>query len=200
LIEKELGVTIMRVAVDAPSDPKQDGSDRRLAEWAPYDHGISYIKTPSMLDFDTIKQRVRDHLSANKSEIKIPHANQLWMLVGFALFCRLRKDWECIEVYPHATAWFLVAATTHKSKRPGMAAQLSAAYDFSGWPSNTDVNPDVLAGIGHAKLHDKLDAYLAACMASTPPDERYALGQPPNDCIWVPRCIITGKSTTDLRV
>ncbi len=198
LIEKEFGVTIMRIGIDAPSDPKQDGLDRRLAEQALDDHGISCITTPSMLEFDAIEQRVRDHLNAGRQVAQMPHANQLWMLVGFALFCRLREDWECIEVYPHATAALLGAAMTHKSKKPGIAAQLTAARNFTGWPHDAYANPDVPKGIGYGALHDKLDAYLSAWVASTPDHERSALGKPPNDAIGVPKCILTEKNTTDL--
>ena len=45
-----------------------------------------------------------------------------WMLVGSELFERLRRDWECLEVFPQATMFMLDASVTHMSKPEGVAA------------------------------------------------------------------------------
>ena len=42
----------MRIDIDAQGDPKQDDIDKRLAERALDDHGISCVTTPGMLKFD----------------------------------------------------------------------------------------------------------------------------------------------------
>jgi len=41
------------------------------------------------------------------------------------------------------------------------------------------------AHAGYGPLHDRLDAYLAAWVASVGESEREALGSPPDDVIWI---------------
>jgi len=98
-IEANCNVRIRRIAIDAPSDPKPDGNARRESECGLDARHISCITTPSAAQFKRIRTKVADHLAARGSESTIPHANQLWMLVGFALFRRLRREWECLEVF-----------------------------------------------------------------------------------------------------
>lgn len=100
LLEKHFSVSIRRVAIDAPSDPRPDCMPRRLAETALDRQHISCFTTPSGTEFEKIRIKVHDHLKTGGLESRLPHANQLWMLAGFALFKRLRMDWECLEVYP----------------------------------------------------------------------------------------------------
>lgn len=186
-IEARLGISIARIALDAPSDAKRSERSRRLAEKALDDRGISCFSTPSESEFAIIKSRVREHLALGGSESKLPHANQLWMLVGFALFRRLRTDWECLEVYPQATAAVIGAAAVHKSSREGITAQLRAGQKHTGWPLSASDDATVLTDTGFGRLHDSLDAYLAAWVASLPPGRREALGEPPDDVIWIPQ-------------
>jgi hypothetical protein len=183
-VERHFGVRIARVAIDAPSDPKSLGTKRRLAELALDARRISCITTPDEAQFTAIRAKATAHLAEGGAVARMPHANQLWMLVGFALFARLRNDWECLEVFPQATV-ALLGGSLHKSKSDGLQAQLSAAAKWTGWP-----DPPVttaLQPIGYGSRHDQLDAYLAAWVASLGPSEREALGTPPNDVIWVPR-------------
>lgn len=183
-LEKCFNVLIRRVAIDAPSDPRSNNLKRRRAELALDAHRISCFTTPSEDDFIQIRQKVHAHLRAGGAESCLPHANQLWMLVGFALFERLRLDWECLEVFPQAIVWKLGVSGTHKSKPGGVFAQLSAIARETGWPS--PISESLLKNVAYGPTHDSLDAYLAAWIASLHPDERTALGDPPNDVIWIP--------------
>ena len=102
-IEGACGVRIRRVGIDAPSDPKKDGTKRRCAEAGLDSLGIRCITTPSQIEFDEIRRKARAHLAGGGPASRIPHANQLWMLFGFELFRQLRKPWKCLEVFPQAT-------------------------------------------------------------------------------------------------
>jgi hypothetical protein len=187
-LESHFGVSIRRIAIDAPSDPRQDGLSRRLAETALDQQSISCFTTPSSAGFETIRVKVRDHLKAGGSESRLPHANQLWMLAGFALFKRLRSEWECLEVYPQATMRVLGASTVHKSKVGGVLAQLGAVSRYTGWPDSSIGQPlQALKAVVQAPVHDALDAYASAWVAAIDPSQRRAFGSPPNDVIWVPQ-------------
>jgi hypothetical protein len=191
-VEQHFGVRIARVAIDAPSDPKSLGTNRRLAELALDVRRISCITTPDEAQFAGIRAKASAHLAKGGAVARMPHANQLWMLVGFALFARLRGDWECLEVFPQATVALLGVSGIHKSKSDGLQAQLCAAAKCTGWP-----DPPVttaLQAIGYGSRHDQLDAYLAAWVASLDPSEREALGTPPNDVIWVPRLSVSSPT------
>jgi len=133
-VERACGVAIRRIAIDAPSDPKADGLPRREAEKGLDKRGISCITTPDTRQFTAIRAKAQAHLLNGGEESSLPHANQLWMLVGFELFRRLRKEWECLEVFPQAIAKTLGSADIHKSKADGLLSQLLAAAHFTGWP------------------------------------------------------------------
>jgi hypothetical protein len=183
-LEAHFSVTIRRIAIDAPSEPKGNGCKRRQAECALDDRGISCFTTPSAKEFEDIKIKVRDHLEAGGEESRLPHANQLWMLVGFALFERLRREWECLEVFPQATAAVLHANSTHKCDANGAEIQLRAASKLTGWPEPFDLAK--LRKVVCGPVHDGLDAFLSAWVAALDGDNRSGLGAAPNDVIWVP--------------
>jgi hypothetical protein len=188
VLEKRFGVFIRRIAIDAPSDPRPEYLRRRLAETAMDKEHISCFATPSASEFEAIRVKVQDHLTAGGLESRLPHANQLWMFVGFALFRRLRVEWECLEVYPQATMRVLGASSIHKAKAGGVSAQLKAVSRYTGWPESPVPQPlEALRRAVRAPLHDALDAYSSAWVASLAPQKRNALGSPPNDVIWVPR-------------
>lgn len=184
-VERTEGVRIRRVAIDAPSAPKRPSLRRRVAEQSMDRQHISCFATPSRTEFDDISARARQHLVSGGSEARIPHANQLWMLVGFALFRILGSEYEVIEVYPQATIVSLEISLAHKSPRAGLEAQLSGAAKITGWPANGGASK--LAEIGYGSRHDKLDAYLSAWVASLPEHQRKPCGEAPDDAIWVPR-------------
>ncbi len=184
-VQTHFGVSIRRIAIDAPSEPKIQGHKRRQAECELDTHGISCFTTPSLEEFEVIKCKVRAHLDAGGEESHLPHANQLWMLVGFALFKRLRLEWECLEVFPQATAFVLRANSTHKSKASGLDTQLRAASQFTGWPEPFDLR--ALRKVVCGPLHDGLDAYLSAWVAALDSQDRSGFGTAPSDVIWVPK-------------
>jgi hypothetical protein len=183
-VEVHFGATIRRIGIDAPSDPRPDGLARRRAEAALDVRRISCFTTPSEADFVRIQAKASAHLAGGGAESHLPHANQLWMLVGFALFKRLRREWECLEVFPQATVCSLGANAIHKSRSGGVAAQATAIARYTGWPTLPFERAIKAAVLGPA--HDGLDAYLSAWVAALDPAERVPLGQPPNDVIWIP--------------
>jgi hypothetical protein len=188
LLEKHFRVSIRRIAIDAPSDHRLERLPRRLAERALDDEHIRYFATPSGTEFETIRAKVHDHLTAGRLESRLPHANQLWMLVGFALFKRLRIDWKCLEAYPYAIWWILGASCISKTQPGGLAARLEAVSRYAGWPEppSVQLREALKAGV-RAPLHDALDAYSSAWVAALDPQKRRGLGLPPNDVIWVPQ-------------
>jgi hypothetical protein len=183
-LEIYFAVKIRRIGIDAPSDPRAADASRRKAEAALDVRRISCFTTPSSADFVRIRQKAFAHLEAGGSESCLPHANQLWMLVGFALFRRLRREWDCLEVFPQATVCVLGANAVHKSQRGGVDAQLAAVAQYTGWPKPP--HEASLKTIVHGPAHDGLDAYMAAWVAALEINERVAFGEPPGDAIWVP--------------
>ncbi|OQW72510.1 MAG: hypothetical protein BVN35_13915 [Proteobacteria bacterium ST_bin11] len=182
----QLALHPLRIGIDAPSEPRNSKIRRRLAETELDRVGISCFATPSTSEFDVILDKVRKHLAAGGEESRIPHANQLWMLVGFAMFEELSHLAPCLEVFPQATARVLGASQLHKSRPGAVEAQLSAVARYTGWPVHEE---DVysLREIAWGDRHDQLDAYLSAWVASLEESERMAYGVPPNDAIWVPK-------------
>jgi predicted nuclease with RNAse H fold len=187
-VEKCLGLEIRRIAIDAPSAPKADGLLRRMAEKALDCERIPCFTTPSVTEFANKRRQVEKHLGSGGSENRIPNANQLWMLVGFELFRGLEKEWECMEVYPQAAMKVLGAASIHKSKSDGARQQLRAVAQYTGWPEPfTDRYPSAIRELIRAPIHDAVDAYTCAWIASLGLEARIPLGSPPNDVIWVPK-------------
>lgn len=183
---EELRLVPRRIAIDAPSSPCADGARRRAAEAAMDAAGISCFTTPSASGFETIRKKVRRHLDGGGAANRLPHANQLWMLVGFALFRELGRVAPCLEVFPQATARVLGAGGVHKSKAGGIEAQLAEAARHTGWPSN-DGEMAAFEELGFGDRHDRLDAYLSAWVAALDEGDRLAFGTPPDDVIWTPR-------------
>ena len=144
--------------------------------------------TPSADELEQIRGRVRRHFAEGGAETNIPHANQLWMLAGFALFEELAGLAPCLEVYPQATVREIGAGQIHKSQRGAVGKQLAAAKPHVGWPLGID-GESALRDIAWGAPHDRLDAYLSAWVASLEESGRRAYGNPPKDAIWVPRIL-----------
>lgn len=196
-IESGYRIRIRRIAIDAPSAPRRAGSPRRLAEAALDRRRISCITTPTEAEFASIRERGLAHLAQGGPEANLPGANQLWMLIGFALFRALGAQWECLEVFPQAIASVLGVAGVHKSRAHGLEAQLRSAARHTGWPRELQADEGApaakrLASIGFGSNHDRLDAYLSAWIASLDEAAREPFGEPPDDVIWVPRVAATG--------
>ena len=184
-IEIHFDVRIIRIGIDAPSDPRNPTVARRAAEAALDRAGISCFTTPSEADFVLIRQKVERHLASGGAESKLPHANQLWMLVGFQLFRQLKTVAECIEVFPQATIRQLGVGEVHKLKQGGVATQWTATSVYTRWPRG-QIDEPTIDEIAWAASHDRLDAYLAAWVAALDESERLPFGAPPHDVIWVP--------------
>jgi hypothetical protein len=184
-VEYAHGFQIRRIAIDAPSCYKRPGIHRRAAEVAMDGLRISCFATPNQKEFEVIKKKTSRHLDEGGAENRMPHANQLWMLVGFALFKVLGKYYDCIETFPQAIVNALHASETHKSKEAGVALQLSAVAKHTGWPLGKERSE--LNQIAFGSLHDKLDAYLSAWVASLSAKECLVCGEANTDVIWIPR-------------
>jgi predicted nuclease with RNAse H fold len=185
-VETALRIKIHAVAIDAPSAPRAPGKSLRAAERALAARNISYIETPSADAFAAIPERVQAHLAAGGLQSTLPCANQIWMLFGFELYRVLgAAGWACLEVYPQATVRALGAGDIHKSGGGAVLTQLQAAAKYTNWPQEQDVS--AFKSIGWGTLHDRLDAYLAAWVAALPRERREALGEEPDDVIWIPR-------------
>jgi len=174
------------VAIDAPSNFKRNGTARRAAEVALDAAGISCFATPSHAEFEAIVAKAHRHLEDGQPLSRIPHSNQLWMLYGYALFAEFAKLAECREVYPQATVRILGVGHVHKTNEQGLMEQLMAVSKHTGWPEGS-VDVSVLKNIGFAHRHDNFDAYLAAWTASLHRNRLDALGEPPDDVIFVPK-------------
>jgi hypothetical protein len=185
-VTRELGGSVERIGIDAPRTPRADQSARRKAEVAMDVAGISCFTTPSGQEFEQIFRKVRRHVAGGGAENRLPHANQLWMYVGFHLFERLSVLAPCIEVFPQATVRAIGVGEIHKSKAGAVESQLSQAAKYTGWPSDSDDEVS-FDEIGFGSGHDRLDAYLSAWVAALPESQRVPLGHPPDDVIWVPK-------------
>lgn len=175
-LEEHHDIRIVEIAIDAPRTPAV--MERRRAECVMDALGISCIATPSAEAFERGRQEALEHIAAGGAEARLPHANQIWMLVGFDLF-RVLEGWRpCIEVFPQATVRAIAPRTVHKSKAAGLAEQTRAFAAAAGW------NPDELVGCAHGALHDRLDALLSAWIASLPRACRVAYGDGDADTIW----------------
>jgi hypothetical protein len=85
----------------------------------------------------------------------------------------------------------LGVGAVHKFRKGAVADQLTAASFHTGWPTRRVGEPsfeEIAFGAGH----DRLDAYLAAWVASLDESERTAYGTPPDDAIWIPRLGVVG--------
>ncbi len=184
-VEKAFSVKIERIALDAPSEPCGNNLTRRRAEHALDERRISCFATPTVAQVEAMIRKARAHLTAGGPENRLPHANQVWMLVGFALFEHLGQTWSCLEVYPQATVALLGCGKLHKSGGAGLSNQTKAVGQRLGWAEAEFERALMQSGFG--QLHDQLDAYLAAWVASLDEAEREPLGSPPSDVIWVPR-------------
>ena len=183
-VETACSVKIQRIAIDAPSDYRRENLPIRKADAAMNENGISCFKTPSESDFENIRKKVAKHLEKGGPESRIPHANQLWMLVGFGLFRVLRKaGYECLEVYPQAIVRSF-GCSEHKTKKHGFNDQLARVAERTGW--NAGELRAALGKMGFGSWHDKLDAFMSAWVASLTKEDRMPCGEELDDVIWVP--------------
>lgn len=184
-VEERCGVRIVRVGIDAPSDPRPAAAARRASETELARRGIACFATPSVAVCDELTRAARAHLARGGAVARLPHANRIFMLVGFALFARLRRERECLEVYPQGAVAVLGCGAIHKSRAEGLAAQRRTMARVTGWRGLAD--DAALRATGFGATHDLLDAFLAAWVASLDDEDREPLGGAPDDTIWLPR-------------
>jgi predicted nuclease with RNAse H fold len=182
----ETGWHVERAAVDAPAAPPAANS--RASEDELGRLGLSSFRTPAASAWDGIKQKCVEHLGSGGSRATLPHANKIWMLFGFELFSSLRSGLgiEVIEVYPFAIVRALLSACEHKSTEQGYRDQLVAVAARTGWRPQ-DLEAKLRATVPGSR-HDRLDAFMAAWVATLPRQQRRAIGdaEQPDDAIWVP--------------
>jgi hypothetical protein len=182
----EMGWRVERIALDAPAAPPATGS--RASENELGRVGLSSFRTPPASAWAGIREKCVNHFSNGGSAANLPHANKIWMLLGFQLFAFLKSDLrvEVLEVYPFAIVRALLPACKHKSTEEGYRDQLVAVSTHTGWePQKLEAR---LKATVPGSRHDRLDAFMAAWVASLPRGRRRAFGnaQRPDDAIWVP--------------
>jgi hypothetical protein len=186
-IASHMGWQVERVAVDAPAAPPETGS--RLSENELGQRGLSSFRTPATVAWLGIREKCIEHLNGGGGAASLPHANKIWMLFGFELFAALRQrlEAEVVEVYPFAIVRALLPTCLHKSTEQGYRDQLVAVASRTGWEP-TDLEAKLRATVAGSR-HDRLDAFMAAWVASLPEERRCAFGDPgrSDDAILVPR-------------
>ena len=187
VISDQLGWKVERVAADAPAAAPPTGF--RLSEIELGKSGLSSFRTPAVSSWPEIKAMCIAHLDAGKETAKLPHANKIWMLFGFELFTALREqlDADIIEVYPFAIVRALLPTCQHKSTEQGYQDQLAAVSSHVNWEPRK-LEAKLKATVAGSR-HDRLDAFMAAWVASLPEGRRRTFGDrtQPDDAIWVPR-------------
>jgi predicted nuclease with RNAse H fold len=189
-IVDEMGWTVERIALDAPAAPPAKGSRSSENELARA--GLSSFRTPEVSAWTNIRAKCVDHVRSGGALSKLPYANKIWMLYGFELWASLKSDLavEVIEVYPFAIIRALLQACEHKSTEHGYQNQLAAVADGTGWKKKPQCLEARLKATVSGSRHDRLDAFMAAWVASLPVNARRAFGNvvQPDDAIWVPVC------------
>jgi predicted nuclease with RNAse H fold len=131
---------------------------------------------------------IRTHLRDGPLN-RIPHANKIWMLYGFEIFKALRKTggYEVIEVYPYAIVKTLLTDPPSKKTPDGYRCQLESVAAATNW-TPIDLERALKRSVPGTN-RDRLDAFMAASVASLPKRRRRAIGNEddPDDAIWVPR-------------
>lgn len=192
-----MGWTVGRIAIDAPAMP---GLGLRTCEAALFAAGLSAFKTPHKDEWPKIQAICRTHLQSGGDLARLPYANKIWMLYGFELFAALRRaGFQPIETYPFAIVRALLPAHPHKSTPEGYGMQLSAVAERTGWGAAA-LAARLTRCVGGAK-HDRLDAFMAAWIASSDLAELRVYGNPQdlNDAIWAPRNVYVARANLPLQ-
>jgi hypothetical protein len=186
-LTSQTGWNIRRIAIDAPAVAPIEG--RRESEIALKQAGLQCIWTPNKSAWINRIESSRKYLTSGGILARLPGANEIWMLYGFELFEELRKskNTEVIEVFPYAIMRTLLQNCPHKSSAEGYLLQLNAVAMAVGSTAN-QLEDDLRQAVLGAK-HDRLDAYMAAWVASLTPKNRRPFGSEGNldDAIWVPQ-------------
>ncbi len=187
-IAAERNWRIERVAIDAPALAPVESP--RACEDAMGKAKLASFRTPTIDRWPDIIARCRRHLAAGGSAARLPFANMIWMLYGFELYTALRTTLgvEVIETYPAGVIHEIARGCEHKSTEAGYQRQLAVVAGHTGWEDPAHLEARLKETVALTR-HDRLDAFMAAWVASLPTDRRRAYGNPadPDDSIWVPR-------------
>ena len=147
------------------------------------------FRTPTAPAWTSIRAKCADHLRGGGTASTLPYANKIWMLYGFELFASLKGalSGEVIEVYPFAIVRSLLPMCDHKSTEQGYRDQLNAVAARTGWHDPKCLEAKLKATVPGSR-HDRLDAFMAAWVATLPLERRRAFGDANrlDDAIWVP--------------
>ena len=131
-VARQLDLQVVCVAIDAPSAYCRPDRKRRAAEVAVNRAGIHCFPTPSAEGFNKARNKVEARFDAGSELARVPHANQLWMLPGFAVFRAFENICDVREVYPQATVQVLGAGQKHKTKRDAVVVSRPTYLDQFG--------------------------------------------------------------------
>lgn len=184
---KKYSWIILRVAVDAPAAPPKKGE--RASERALTECGLPSFQTPDEERWRQIREKCENYLRDGGALNRIPYANKIWMLYGFEIFKALRErgGYEVIEVYPYAIVKTFLTDPPSKKTLDGYRRQLESVANATNW---TPIELEfALKHSVAGSNHDRLDAFMAAWVASLPKRRRRVYGNEndPDDAIWVPR-------------
>ena len=132
-LEEAKSLRVERIAIDSPSDYCRPSLSRRKSEQSLDGEKISCFATPTKEAFDRKLDECKTFLDQGGKVSRLPNANQLWMLVGFALFRALGERYECLETFPQAIVWELRCSGKHKSTEEGFTGQLETAAKVMGY-------------------------------------------------------------------
>ena len=184
-IERRVGVSIRRIALDCPAAPRKAALSRRKAERALDGMGISSFPTPSLQEIADMRRTIQKCLAEGCEEQRMPRSNQIWMIVGFQIFDALSKHYDCRKVYPQAIVRVL-GCKGYKRTTEGYNDQFAAAAKATG-TSTTDLSQFLSSSL-YGSNHDRLDAFLSAWVASLGDEGVEACGDGSLlDTIWIPK-------------
>ena len=157
---EQAAINVKKADVSLRARPNSSGSERASL-------GLSSFRTPAASAWAGYA-KVRNHLRLGGTTQLCP-CQQIWMLFGFELFACLksRLKAEVIEVYPFAIVRALLPMCEHKSTEKGYRDQLAAVAARPGWAPQIWKPAE---GYVPGSRHDRLDAFMAAWIASLPPE------------------------------
>jgi hypothetical protein len=182
----ETGWHVERTAVDAPAAPPAAGSRASESELGRL--GLSSFRTPTVSAWTSIRQMCADHLRSGGSAATLPTPTKSGCSSASSSShpsraVSRRKSSRCIHSPSFERCYH---RAQHKTTEQGYRDQLNAVAARTGWEPLKLESRLKLAVSG--SRHDRLDAFMAAWVASLPPERRRAFGdaQRPDDAIWVP--------------
>ena len=186
-IAEEMGWRIERIAVDAPAAPPATGS--RASEIELGRCGLSSFRTPPTSAWADIIKKCVDHLRGGGTAATLPYANKIWTLAALSSSNSRRSDLTPKSSRsirsPLSEHCCQYASTSRRTRDTGISLlQLRPVRDGC-LPQKLEAR---LTETVPGSRHDRLDAFMAAWVASLPRAQRRAFGdaERSDDAIWVP--------------